>query len=253
MLREFLSSLGLSDKETQIVLALAELGTQPASAVARRAALDRVTAYKNLRKLADRGLVRIYYRDAVQCFGLESLEVIEGLLREHAEKAQEIADRFPTAAQLLKSLGGHGAEIPKLEIFEGNRGMQGFFRNLLQEIEQHGIRQVRVLTSNTYEEKIADEKLRTTLETFFVDIRKRGIGIEFFEATGGMVPEQLRRLPSTLSPEDLLRSQGTTNVFLAGTAVYLASYRGNKIGLKVQHHDLSQIFHFLFDLLGKRK
>lgn len=251
MLTDYLKTLGLSEKETRIVLALAELGVQPASAIARRTGIDRVTAYKNLHKLAELGFVRIYFRDAVQCFGLESMEVIEGKLRDRSENARALLEKFPTAAQLLKSLGGHEGSVPELEMFEGASGLKSLFRDLLFELKTQKIEQLRVLTSNTYEERIDDSELPGILKSFFKDLQERGIHIEYFEATGGMVPERLRSMDETHSHEEMLRAQGTTNVFVAGSAVYLASYRGSKIGLKLKHHDLSQIFHFLFDVLQK--
>ena len=251
MLTDYLKTLGLTEKETHIVLALAELGIQPASAIARRTGLDRVTAYKNLHKLAELGFVRIYFRDAVQCFGLESMEVIEGKLRDRSEHARVLLEKFPTASQLLKSLGGHGGSVPELEMFEGASGLKGLFRDLLFELKSQKIEQLRVLTSNTYEERIDDPELPGILKSFFKDLHDRKIHIEYFEATGGMVPERLRNLGESKPIEEMLRAQGTTNVFVAGSAVYLASYRGSKIGLKLKHHDLSQIFHFLFDVLGK--
>jgi len=251
MLSDYLKTLGLTEKETRIVLALAELGIQPASAVARRTGLDRVTAYKNLHKLADLGFVRIYFRDAVQCFGLESMEVIEGKLRDRSELAKGLLEKFPTAAQLLKSLGGQGGSVPELEMFEGASGLKSLFRDLLFELKIQQIKQLRVLTSNTYEERIDDPELPGILKSFFRDLQQHNLHIEYFEATGGMVPERLRNLGESKPIEEMLRAQGTTNVFVAGSAVYLASYRGSKIGLKLKHHDLSQIFHFLFDVLGK--
>ncbi len=251
MLTDYLKTLGLTEKETHIVLALAELGVQPASAIARRTGLDRVTAYKNLHKLSEQGFVRIYFRDAVQCFGLESMDVIEGKLRERSEQAKTMLEKFPTAAQLLKSLGGQNGSVPELEMFEGASGLKGLFRDLLFELKSQNIEQLRVLTSNTYEERIDDPDLPGILKSFFADVLKNNVVIEYFEATGGMVPERIRSIPKPQTLTEMLRAQGTTNVFIAGSAVYLASYRGSKIGLKVKHHDLSQIFHFLLDMLGK--
>lgn len=250
MLVDYLKTLGLSDKESQIVLALSELGVQPASIIARRTMLDRITAYKNLRKLTQQGFVRIYFRDAVQCFGLESMEVIEAKLRSRAEDAQELLEKFPTAAQLLKSLGHLGGSVPALEIFEGFSGLQGLFRDILFELKTQNICQLRILSSNTYEERIDDPSLLRIVRNFFQDLEKQHYALQFFEATGGMVPERVRKLSKENLNEGLPFAQGTTNVFIAGSAVYLSSYRGNKIGLKLKHHDLSQIFHFLFDLLG---
>src|SRR5438270_798606 len=103
MLQDYLHQLGFSKKESDIYLVLAEVGVQPASVIARRSGLDRVTAYKNLRKLAEKGLVKVYSRDSVQCFGIESFEAIQSYLRERVEGYGGLLERFPTAMQLLRS------------------------------------------------------------------------------------------------------------------------------------------------------
>lgn len=254
MLDGYLQSLGFSKKEASIALVLAEIGVQPASVISKRAGLDRVTTYKHLKKLADQGFAKIYVRDGIQCFGLESFDVIEAQLKEKAEKLNELVDRFPTAVNLLKSLRGDMNIIPRLQLFEGESGIRSLFRDMLHTFKTEGIRQIRILNSNTFEEWMGDEPLQKTVRTFFNDIQKSGLDAQIFEVTGALIPEQLHETSlREVDPKHITVVRGTTNVFLLGHTMYLACYKGNQIGLKVQHRELAQIFHFIFDLLGKRQ
>lgn len=253
MLQEYLHSLGFSDKERSIYLVLARVGVQPASVIARRSGLDRVTTYKHLKGLADRGFVKIYVRDGVQCFGVESFDAIENAVRDKMQLCQGLLDRFPTAANVLKSLKEGEDLIPKLQIFEGESGIRALFRDMLFTAKEEHVRQVRLLSCNTFTEWMGDEPLTKIVRTFFKDLRHEGITIEFFEATGGVLPEHLRKLSiRDLDLTHVPAAHGTTNIFIVGHTVYLACYKHALIGLKVKQAELSQMFHFLFDVLGRK-
>ena len=254
MIQDYLQRLGFTAKESSVYLVLAEIGIQPASVVARRAGIDRVTTYKTLKKLAERGFVQSYYRGGMQCFGIENFENIENYLRERSREYGDLLDRFPTITNVLQSLKETEDMIPRLQMFEGEAGMKGLFRDMLGEIGEMKIKHIRMLSAHTFEDTLSDEALTRIVREFVVDIRKKNISVELFEITGGLVPEQVQRLPfRTLPASRIPVARGTTNIFIVGNAVYLASYKSAKIGLKIKQAELSQIFHFLFDVLGKEK
>lgn len=252
MLAEYLSRLGFSEKESAIYLVLAEVGVQPASVIARRSNLDRVTAYKHLKKLAERGLVKVYSRNGIQCFGIESFETLEAYVGEHVQSFSDLQKRFPIIANALRSLRGSEDAVPRLQIFEGASGIKALFRDMLHAVKQENVRQVRLLSANTFEEWLSDEAMQRTVRGFFNDLQKQKINVELFEVTGGLIPERLRKLSGKdVAASSTLVTHGSTNIFLIGHTVYLACYKGTQIGLKMTQAELSQIFHFLFDLAGR--
>ncbi|PIR53471.1 hypothetical protein COU76_00975 [Candidatus Peregrinibacteria bacterium CG10_big_fil_rev_8_21_14_0_10_49_10] len=254
MLSQYLSKLDFTEKEQNIYTVLAELGVQPASVIARRCNLDRITTYKHLKKLAERGFVKTYVRDAVQCFGIEDFDAIEGYLKENVEEYERLIDQLPIVLNILQSLKSEEDTIPKLQMFEGEAGIKALFRNILYELKQENLRQMRMLSSNTFEEWVGDEPLSKTVRSFFEDLQGRRIQVDVFEATGGLVPEHVRGIPfSQLDMSNLPIARGTTNIFLVGHSVYLATYKDSQVGLKIKQADLSQIFHFLFDVMGSKQ
>ncbi|HLD33036.1 MAG TPA: helix-turn-helix domain-containing protein [Candidatus Peribacteraceae bacterium] len=254
MLTHYLAKLDFTEKERAIYLVLAELGVQPASVIARRCDLDRITTYKHLKKLAERGFVKTYFREGVQCFGIESFDAIEEYLKNGAEKYEALMKQFPTALNILQSMRSQEDIIPKLQMFEGEAGIKSLFRDMLHELTSSELKQLRMLSSNTFEERVEDEPLSKTVRAFFEDLRKRKIQVELFEATGGLVPEHLKKVPpAELDLSRLPIARGTSNIFVAGHAVYLATYKGGQVGLKIKQAELSQIFHFIFDLLGREQ
>ncbi|MDD5623543.1 MAG: helix-turn-helix domain-containing protein [Candidatus Peribacteraceae bacterium] len=253
MLSQYLQKLGFDEKDTSIYLSLAEMGIQPASVIARKCGLDRVTVYKHLKRLVDRGFIKVYVQRAVQCFGIESYDQLRTYLEERTETDRKLLSEFDTALSVLKSLCDAEALVPRLRIFEGESGIKAFFRDLLFEASEQKIRQVRMLTSNTFDERLGDRSLARYVREFYSDMRGHAIDLDVIEATGTLVPERLENVRAgSFDPDKFPASRGTTNIFLVGSAVYLACYRDTPIGLKIQHREMAQMFHFLFDMLEGR-
>lgn len=252
MINQYLEKIGLNEKEIKIYITLAEIGVQPASIVAKKCDYDRVTTYKNLKKMVDNGFIKIYYRNNIQCFGIESFENLKIIAKEKAKKFDSLIDKFPLADKVLKSLQGEESHIPKLEIFEGEIGIKKFFKDLMYEVKNEDLKQVRMITSNTFEEKLGDVPLSKFVNEFYSEIKRRRIDLEIFEASGTLIPERLKKVGlKDFTPEKLPAARGTTNIFIAGHAVYIACYQKTQIGLKIKQSEISQIFHFLFDFVDK--
>ena len=252
MLQKYLSRLGLPEKEQTIYLALAESGVQPASVIAKHVKLDRVTTYKHLKKLTQMGLVKIYYTHAIQHFGLENLESIEKLLREKEASIKEMLDEFPLIAKQVKALESTEQAIPRVQVFEGPNGIQSCFRDILHELSMQGVRQVRMLSTNTFHERLESVPLSRFMKEFLGTIKKKGIEMDILEATGTLIPERMeKRVAIDFNPDKLPAAGGATHISLAGSAVYLLTFRETQIGLKIKQQEMAQVFHFLFDTMQR--
>jgi hypothetical protein len=252
MLQQYLSQLGLPEKEQRIYLALAELGVQPASSIARRVKMDRVTTYKHLKRLTTLGLVKVYYTHAIQHFGVESPEAIEKLLKEREESIKGMLSDFPLIDKQIKALESDEPVIPRVQVFEGQSGIQSCFRDILHELGVQGVRQIRMLSTNTFSEKLGNVPLSKFTSEFLVAIKKKRIDMDVLEATGTLIPERMEhRLTAELNPEKLPAAGGATHIFLAGTAVYLLTFKETPIGLKIKQQEMAHVFHFLFDMMKK--
>ena len=67
-LKNVLTGIGLSQKEASVYLATLELGASPASDIAQRARLNRVTTYDILEKLMHKGFISIYTQRGLKIF-----------------------------------------------------------------------------------------------------------------------------------------------------------------------------------------
>ncbi len=252
MIKQFLAQLGLPEKQQQIYLSLTRLGTQPASIIAKQLKMDRVTCYKHLKKLEQLGLIKLYFQNNIQYFGIESYEPIRNQLNERQALNTKLLEDFDEVEKLLKATSVQNNLVPKLEVFEGETGIKNFFNDLLFEMKENQLRQIRMLTSNTFNEQLTETNLTKSVNNFFSQAQKQGLDIQIYQANGTLIPEQLQKLNLiNFHKEELPSAKGTTNIFIAGNAVYIAYYKQTQIGLKIKQAEITQIFHFMFDVMGK--
>jgi len=124
MLKSLLQKIGLSDKDSEVYLACLELGTQPASVIAKKAGLKRPTTYLILEGLVKRGLMSEYTGSNVKYFTSVPpeylLTFIEKQRRELSSHQRELEQFLPQ----LQSLSNPYSLSPKVRFYEGMEGIE---------------------------------------------------------------------------------------------------------------------------------
>lgn len=124
MLKNILQKIGLSDKDAEVYLACLELGTQPASVIAKKAGLKRPTTYLILEALLKKGLVSEYTGSNVKFFTAVSpeylLNYVEKQRRELTSHQREIEQYLPQ----FQSLSNPYSLNPKVRFYEGIDGVE---------------------------------------------------------------------------------------------------------------------------------
>src|SRR5665647_1028350 len=111
---EVLKHFGLSEKEAKVYLALLELGTCTAPAIAKKAEVKHPTTYVILDELRKKGLLTEMPKKSKSLYTAKSPEV---LLAARREANQEIRDRMPE----IMALDNAKAEKPKIRFYSGER------------------------------------------------------------------------------------------------------------------------------------
>ena len=85
-LNVILEEIGLTQKKSEIYLALLKLGEETASRISEIAELNRITTYTILKSLSEKGFCSSYDKNNVQYFKPIKPEQILGLLEEKKKK-----------------------------------------------------------------------------------------------------------------------------------------------------------------------
>src|SRR3989338_7793203 len=110
-LEDVLTDLGLTDKEARVYLSTLELGPSPASDIALRSKLNRVSSYDILEKLIQKGFVSTYTHQKVKFFAGTDPDLIRS---DYRQKYLNLKSALPDLRRL------HGkTSHPKVRYYEG--------------------------------------------------------------------------------------------------------------------------------------
>lgn len=139
MLKSILQKIGLTEKDSEVYLACLELGTQPASVIAKKAGLKRPTTYLILEGLLKRGLVSEYTGSNVKFFTAVSpeylLNYVEKQRRELTSHQRELEQYLPQ----FQSLSNPYSLNPKVRFYEGVEGVERVMDDTLTASPKNGI------------------------------------------------------------------------------------------------------------------
>lgn len=103
-LSQALSAFSLSRSELAVYRAALELGTRPASIIARRAGLNRPYTYDILAMLVKKGMVQEVQRNSVKQFSCTPPDELVEIVRRREEKLSNQREALITSLPLLKQL-----------------------------------------------------------------------------------------------------------------------------------------------------
>lgn len=135
MIIEALEQVNFSPKEVTIYLALLSLGTAKGGVLAKKTDLNRTTVYDVLDGLLRKGVISKYRKGSQTYFSaLDPDRLISYLDREKEEAAANLEKRKKRLTDLLPqliSLQDISSTRPKVQFFEGEKGMREAYEDTL--------------------------------------------------------------------------------------------------------------------------
>ncbi len=239
-LYQALQSLGFSDKETAVYINLLELGKGTVSQIARKARVNRSTAYVILDILSNKGLVTISGKEPKQEYAVEPPKKIIALMQQRIKKDQ---DRLNKAQRILPELESiHNVQDrPKVKFYEGEKGLIEVYETTLSAKENiRGFGGV--------------EDMRKTLPKYFQtymgrraakNIKIRAIFADTPKARELVSADTAQKRQSALVPPDKYYSSPEFNFFDNKTVI--VSYR-EQLGIIIESKEIAEGLKKLFDL-----
>lgn len=127
-----LESFGLSEPEIRVYLALLELGTQPASSIARKAGLKRGHTYNVLALLTQKGVAQEFERKGVRTFTCTPPASLLSLLDRRAEDLEGVKRSLLQSLPLLEAIIHPLAVQPKVRFYQGIEGIKQIYEDTLR-------------------------------------------------------------------------------------------------------------------------
>lgn len=129
-----LQTFGFSEKESDVYIALLELGKGSVSKISLKAEINRTTGYDILNSLVSKGVVSISGKEPKQEYAAESPEAITNYLKKvaeqtalHIKKSEELIPEF----DLIYAKKNR----PKIRFYEGTGGLKNVYEDTLTSSE----------------------------------------------------------------------------------------------------------------------
>lgn len=159
MIEKTLEEFGLSKKESALYLELLQLGTQPASVIARRLELPRSTAQFIAESLSKKGFVSKIIKNKITYYTSEKLENIlnmmdeekDNYIRRHKIRKEHFKKIIPSLNEII-SRGN--IDKPKVSFYEGVNGLTRVYEDVLTSKEE-----IRSFVSYTKAHRLKPAKL----------------------------------------------------------------------------------------------
>ncbi len=130
-----LLSIGLSEKEANVYLALLEMGKGTVARIARKASINRTTGYDILDNLVAKGLASVSGKEPKQEYVAEAPDKLKSLIESEIEKKKQELELAEKVIPQLKSIHNI-SERPKVMFYEGKEGLEQVYEDTLTSHEQ---------------------------------------------------------------------------------------------------------------------
>lgn len=248
----FLERLGLDEKESKIFLSTMRFGAQPTSVIARHAKIDRTTAHRILKKLCAKKLIAESKQKGITVYYVEKLSDIEHYIEKESDKFKKLHEEFENLVPQFEALSQGVQELPRIQIYDGYDRLEQFYHDVIIRAVEQKLLYIRILGSNTFSQQLERKDLGELAKTFEKELKKHQIKSEVLIAQGNLTREWITRLSTFEQMANLPAAGGATNVILVGESIFMVSFRDFPVGVRIDHPDLAQTMHFLFDMNNKR-
>lgn len=249
-IKQFLHEIGLNSAESTIYLKALELGSGTASTIAEAAGLNRITTYEALKRLSQKGFIKIRVKrnsSVKHFFPAEYPEIIEKL-RDKEQALHATIERAETLKEELQSHFSLSRSKPVVFFYEGQEGIKTVLKNTLQQKPEEilSFASVESLGSGFDQQFLADYWNQRVV----LGIPTRGIVPDTGTAVQQFSPErnkkELRRL-RFISP-DIYTFKNEIDVY--GDSVSIISLaKGTEHGVIIQSKEISDSMRALFETL----
>jgi sugar-specific transcriptional regulator TrmB len=169
MLEKYLEEIGLSEKESQIYLALLQVDSESIQDLAKRTEINRTTVYPVLETLEKKGLVSEVQKGKKVEYVAAPPERLETFVERQKVVLEERAERLKDIIPQIKSIQRESGEKPIVKYFEGREGaitafeeFYSFFKSDIEEEDGYFIYS-RDLLDQAFTEAERDKFLKARL------------------------------------------------------------------------------------------
>ena len=235
-----LQNFGFSEKETDVYIALLELGKGTVTEISRKAGINRTTGYDILNSLTNKSVVMVSGKEPRQEYAAEPPASITSYLKGEAEK---ISSNIKKSEEIIPDLMllHSNKNRPRIRFYEGREGLQHVYENTLT-------------SSETIRAYASVEDVQNTLPNYFPEYYKRrankGIHIRaIFPRTAAALDRHnndvAEKRETMLVPSDKYNFSPEINIY--DNKIMIASWK-EKLGIIIESQEIADAMKKTYEL-----
>ncbi|PIP60780.1 hypothetical protein COX00_01355 [Candidatus Uhrbacteria bacterium CG22_combo_CG10-13_8_21_14_all_47_17] len=241
-LKHALGELGLAPKETEVYLAMLELGPASVQDIGKRAGVNRSTTYVMLEGLKKHGLISTFEKGKKILFTGEAPERLQQIIADQYRKIRQKDHVLEQALPQLMAIYKTSKEKPRVRFFDGINALHEIRHEFAESsrggeecdeifsVDEHLIETIKI-TAEDRRKTVYKGKGRT------IACIKPGFKMPYVQA-----PNTQRRVL------DYGKFPFIGDMGIKGSQAYLISAKAATSGIIIEHEEIVQFLHVLFDI-----
>ena len=247
----YFQTLGLSEKEANVLFSLYKLGSRPASQIAKETGLERTLTYKVLQKLTKEGFVTEASRKWVTYFFIAWAKQISQIEQLKREQSQQLIDQLPSITSALQQLLDQQFSFaPHITLYDGSFGTQNLFDDLYRTTLEWWRWVVKIVASNTLDAiSLSPTTLHNYAQSTFEKLKKKQVSTDIYLANGITIMDELIHSTDIDTLVHIPAGNSAINMYLVGHTLYIVIFEDTPYGIKLSSKVLATLMHFLIEKL----
>src|SRR3989344_4041508 len=238
-----LKTLGLSDNEAKVYLAMLELGPATVLEISAKAGVNRPTTYVQIESLKKMGLVSSQTRGKKQIFMAESPDQLEFIIERQKKEVENRTGELRKILPELENIFNLAGEKPQVRFFEGKEGLM----KMQDELLKSKIKEVVGFTTtegvlNIFPDHVKNYAPRRVLK----GIKARTIYTDKRGAILKRNDEPMLREAKFVPPD---KFPFKSDITIYSDNIATSALEGQAVGVIITHKELADSFRALFNLL----
>jgi sugar-specific transcriptional regulator TrmB len=242
ILSKDLVKIGLTSKEARIYLAALELGYASVMEIAKKAEVNRPTAYVILESLIKKGLISTFEKGKKRYFTAEAPDKLLELLRKEKIGLRQREEELKKLVPELKVLYDLAGEKPRVRFFEGKEGLRSIREDMLK--SKIGKLDEIIPLDDVY--KVLPPSPTDHRAEMARKLKNVPARVVYTSGQGRILKPKEKLKERHFVPKDKFPFSSEINIY--DNKVAVASCRGKIIGVIIESKEMADTMRYLFDL-----
>lgn len=244
-----LTSLGLNENQAKVWLAVRQYRLSPASQIGALTGMERTHAYKILTQLEEKNLIASSLRGKTSYFYIPDKSVLRSLLdRQYKELKTNEENLTNLETELDTLINPEHSLIPPIRQRTGDQGVQEWLNDTIKTATTSNIKQITFFWSKTFESiATSTEHIWQRRSSFFSNLEKNGIHLEWYEGTGILLLEQIISGLHIQEIKFLPTGYHALQVIIVWIHIYYIFYRREPVMIKITSPEMTELMRVLLN------